>query len=151
MTTSADDRIAALDRVLELGALIERDQSESLARMGLTASRAHALWILGLRGPTTHRDLAEALRVVPRTVTDLVDALEGLALVTREPDPTDRRVSVVTLTSDGHALVKRLKRDQRRFADALFGDLSGADLTAFVDSMDQVLATLRPLVLGGTP
>jgi DNA-binding MarR family transcriptional regulator len=151
VSSSSHGRIKALDRVLELGVLIERDQADTLAQMGLTASRAHAVWILGHGGPSTHRELADALGVVPRTVTDLVDALEGLGLVTREPAPTDRRASVVALTGDGRALVTRLKRDQRRFADALFGDLSPAELATFVVSMDRVLTTLRPLVLGGQP
>ena len=145
--TQADGRIAALDRVLEMGALIERDQGQSLARMGLTPSRAHALWILG-DGPSTHRDLADALGVVPRSVTDLVDALESLGLAAREPDPKDRRASVITLTSSGSALVERLQQEQRRFADALFSNLSREELATFVKSMDQVLATLRALMMG---
>ena len=149
MKPSPEARIGALDRVLELGMLIERDQKESLARLGLTASRAHALWILGHHGPSTHRELADALGVVPRSVTDVVDALVALNLATREPDLSDRRASVITLTREGRALVRDLKTQQRRFADAIFGDLSEEDLAVFSASVDRVLTTLRPLVIGG--
>lgn len=145
-----DSWIAALDGVLELGALLQRDQSESLAQMGLTTSRAHALWILGHGGPMTHRDLAESLGVVPRSVTDLVDALESLALVTRGRHPVDRRASVITLTATGHALVKRLQREHQRFAQVLFADMPPRELVAFTRSMTRLLTTLRPLVPGPT-
>lgn len=146
MGTEAEQRITALDRVLELGALIERDQRQTLPRIGLTASRAHALWLLGATGPTTHGELALALGVVPRSVTDLVDALQTQGLVTRERKPGDRRVSVVTLTTSGQEMVERLRRQQRHFADSLFADLSVAEIVTFTESMDRILATLRPLV-----
>ena len=146
MVATVDARVAALDRVLEIAALIQQDQSVSLAPMGLTPRRAHALWVLGSTGPSTHRELAEALGVVPRTVTDLVDALEGLGLVTREPHVDDRRASVITLTDEGRALVRRLHRGRRRFADTLFGDHSAEEVAAFSEATDRVLGTLRALV-----
>lgn len=131
--------------------LIERDQATSLARMGLTASRAHALWVLGHVGATTHRQLADALDVVPRSVTDLVDGLVASGMAERQPDPSDRRASLVILTQEGQAIVRGLKRQQRHFADALFGDLTDEELVTFSASMDRVLSTLRPLVIGEKP
>ena len=150
MPGTEDARIAALDRVLELGVLLERDQSESLAPMGLTTTRAHALWVLGQAGPVTHRNLAEALGVVPRTVTALVDALEGLGLVVRGPHPEDRRASMITLTTAGRTLVARMQSDQQRFAETLFADMPPRELASFTRSMDRVLGTLRALVPGGS-
>ena len=53
-------RIAALDDVFELTVLLHNDMTESLARDGLTTSRAHLLWELHQRGPTSQTVLAEA-------------------------------------------------------------------------------------------
>ncbi|HEX6577304.1 MAG TPA: hypothetical protein VF082_02975, partial [Jiangellaceae bacterium] len=52
---------AALDRVLELVVLLNDDMTSSLARDGLTPSRAHVLWELRRRGPSTQRVLADAI------------------------------------------------------------------------------------------
>ena len=40
----AERYIAALDHVVELTVLLHDDMTESLAREGLTTSRAHLLW-----------------------------------------------------------------------------------------------------------
>ncbi|WP_051274581.1 MarR family winged helix-turn-helix transcriptional regulator [Cellulomonas sp. URHD0024] len=49
--------------------------------------------------------LADALGVAPRSVTSKVDVAEAEGLVQRLPDPTDRRATLVELTSAGHALL----------------------------------------------
>lgn len=138
--------IAALDRVLELGVLLERDQRVSLDRMGLSPSRVHLLWVLGSAGPMTHREVADQLGVVPRSVTDLVDGLETIGLVSRGRHPTDRRASIVTLTTQGHAVVRRLRADQQRFAAMLFTEFPDELLEPLTRSLDHLLATLRPVV-----
>lgn len=50
----------------------------------LTRSRAKALWGIAPRTPVTQRDLADALKVSPRNVTTLVDALENDGFVLRK-------------------------------------------------------------------
>jgi hypothetical protein len=58
---------AAPDRVLvEQTVLLGRDMTDGLARMGLTESRAHVLWELQPRGPSTPCALAGAPKVAPR-------------------------------------------------------------------------------------
>ena len=89
---------AALDRVLELTVLLGQDMTDSLAREGLTDSRAHLLWQLQQRGPCTQRTLAADLHVTPRTITALVDGLVATGFVTREPHPSDHHAALVTLT-----------------------------------------------------
>jgi len=65
-------------------------------------------------------ELATRLRLAPNTVSGLVQLLVENGLVTRAPDPSDRRVAVVALTAAG-----RLKLDdwgrahEQRIGDAL--------------------------------
>jgi DNA-binding MarR family transcriptional regulator len=54
--------------------------------------------------------IAEQLSVVPRTVTDLVDILERDGLVTRVPDPRDRRSTLAELTPAGLERVAAIQR-----------------------------------------
>src|SRR2546423_13417244 len=51
-----------------------------------------------LSGPKPMRFLAEHLKCEPSNITGLVDRMEARGLVTREPDPEDRRVKNITAT-----------------------------------------------------
>lgn len=145
MTKSAD-HVAALDRVLELAVLVNVDMSRGLAERGLTEARTHLLWELLHRGPSTQRELADALRVSPRNVTGLVDALVATGFVSREPHPTDRRAILVSFTERGAEVARSLQRDQQEFARMLFQSLPETQFTGFVQGLDAVLDRLRELV-----
>ena len=69
-------------------------------------------------------DLAERLGVVPRSVTTLVDALESAGLVTRTPDPANRRSLLVVPTEEGHATRERMASARRRAIEDLLAPLS---------------------------
>jgi DNA-binding MarR family transcriptional regulator len=143
MAYDGDARRSALDRVIELSVLLTDDMTRTLARDGLTTSRAHILWVLVHRGPTTQRALADALGVSPRTVTGLVDGLVASGFVTREPHPTDRRAILVTFTPLGERTARTMDADHRHFADLLFADMPARRFAAFVGGLDDVLAVLR--------
>lgn len=140
------DRTAALDRVLELAVLINADMTRDLAERGLTESRTHLLWVLLQRGPSTQRELAEALRVSARNVTGLVDALVSTGFVTREPHPTDRRATLVQFTEHGAQVAQGLADDQQEFARLLFEGMPKAKYDCFTQGLDLVLERLRTLV-----
>lgn len=140
------DRVAALDRVLELAVLVNEDMTHSLAERGLTESRTHVIWVIHSQGPCTQRELAEALRVSPRNVTGLVDALERTGFARRTPHPTDRRATLVELTRQGQAAAERLVEEQAEFARLLFTRMPQATFDGLVAGLDAVLARLRPAV-----
>lgn len=67
----------------------------------------NAVSVLTLRmidAPMAQREIAEATDCDPSYVTALVDRLESLGAVERQPDPDDRRVKRVALTERGVAL-----------------------------------------------
>lgn len=135
-----------LDRVFELTALLGRDASEALARMGLTASRAQLIMELRQRGPCTQRALADALGVAPRTITTLIDALVDTGFVTREPHPSDRRATLVTFTPHGEDAARALVEGRRGLARQLFEELPDDVLDGFEAGLVHVLGRLRALI-----
>lgn len=141
--------IAALDQVLEVAVLINRDMDSSLGEYGLTPARTHLLWELFQRGPSTQRVLAEALGVTARNVTGLVDGLAQTGFVTREPHPADRRATLVTLTDHGIAVMTQMQKGHEQFARLLFDDLSESQLAALTSGLAHVLDRLRDLVPKG--
>jgi len=132
-----------LDRVLTLVVMLNDDMTQGLGALGLTSSRAHLLWELGQRGPVPQRVLAAALKITPRAVTGLVDALVASGLVTREPHPSDRRAALVTFTATGQTLIAQLERDHEALASALFAPMSRAELDCFEQWLTDVTARLR--------
>ena len=117
--------------------------THTIEALSLTPSRMRLLWELGQRGPVPQRVLAEALKVTPRAVTGLVDALVADGLVTREPHPGDRRATLVTLTPRGEMLVAQLKRDHKRLARALFTPMSRREFDGFARGLGGVIERLR--------
>jgi DNA-binding MarR family transcriptional regulator len=106
---------------------------------GVTPGQARALGELARHGDLRPGTLSEHLRITPRSGTEVVDGLEELGLVSRSPDPDDRRATLVALTPEGSRVAAELRRAQRAEAEAFFGTLSPADRETFA----RILTTLR--------
>lgn len=72
--------------------------------------------------------LAEALDVVPRTITDVVDVLERDGLIRRIPAQIDRRSVHAALTPAGRARFESMRRDVVARQTALFGGLDRSQM-----------------------
>jgi DNA-binding MarR family transcriptional regulator len=134
---------AALDQVILLVVLFNEDMTKSLARDGLTVSRTHLLWELKKRGPTTQRELADALDVSARNITGLVDGLVSTGFVTRQPHPTDRRATLVSFTEHGAKTVRELESGQRQLSHSLFGGMAPNRFDEFVAGLGEVLGRIH--------
>jgi DNA-binding MarR family transcriptional regulator len=134
------------DRLMEIAVLIQADLVRSFAGTGLTTSRTHLLWELHRMGPSTQQALAAALKVSPRNVTGLVDALEAAGFVQRGQHPTDRRATLVTLTELGGKTMADMVRDRELIASQLVADFGEDQLMEFGRSLDTVTGRLRDLV-----
>ena len=66
---------------------------EALADWEVTPGQARALRVLAGADGMRPSALADALRIAPRSATEVVDALEERGWVRREPDATDRRAT----------------------------------------------------------
>jgi DNA-binding MarR family transcriptional regulator len=93
----------------------------------------------------TQRDLAAQLKVTPRNVTTLIDALEQTGFVCRTAHPTDRRAAVIVLTPKGQASVAKLQSEVTEFAQLLFGTLPESDLKTFQRILHDVGGKLTDL------
>ncbi len=137
------DHGAALGRVLELTVLLGEDMAQFFAREGLTGPRAHLLWELEQRGPSTQKTLADALGVTPRNITGLVDGLVATGFVSRQPHPTDRRATLVTLTDRGARTAAGFVTGRAALAEQLFGGMPTPVLAHLLEGLDIVLERLR--------
>lgn len=135
-------QMAALTRLFALGAVLGPAITEGLAAQGLTTARAEVIWRLHRHGPMNQRQLSQMLQCTPRNVTGLVDALEEVQLVERQPDPTDRRATLVTLTKAGQTAADTWNQESRTLAARLLAGIDRSELEQLLSSLDQVLERL---------
>lgn len=140
------DPIHVFDRLLEIALLLQHDLDSSLEASGLTPARAHLLWELHHRGPSTQQSLAVALKVTPRNVTGLVDAVQTAGFAHRQPHPTDRRATLVTLTERGTQAMAAMKREREEAATQLVLGLNQPELDQFSHSLDIIADRLRSMM-----
>ena len=76
---------------------------------GLTPTQFSALIRLSERGQVTQNHLGRLASMDVATTKGVVDRLRAKGLVKSEPDPTDKRRSVITLTPNGAALIAKLE------------------------------------------
>jgi DNA-binding MarR family transcriptional regulator len=108
---------------------------------GISWSRLRLLGILSCHGPQKMSDLGDALGVTPRNITTLVDALEQEALVTRQPHPTDRRVTLIDLTPQAAACSADLWSERLAAASEVFTSLSEGDQRELLRLLRLLLAS----------
>ena len=77
------------------------------------SGQGRVLRLLSMRSPVAQKELAYVLGIRSQSLAELLAKLEEKGLVSREPDPADRRTSIVSLTADGQAAARELDRDAR--------------------------------------
>ncbi len=97
--------------VLRLARRLRQLRDESA---GLGSNQLSALAVLLDQGDLTMGQLAVLELVQPPSMTRIVNGLEERGLVTRTPDPDDRRTARVHLTEQGREVLmaNRRRRDQ---------------------------------------
>ena len=80
---------------------LKRDEDGRFRDAPLTSAQLAVAAALETHGSLTVGGLADAVCCVPANITALVDRLEDKGLARRSADPTDRRVTAVSLTRAG--------------------------------------------------
>lgn len=92
--------------------VVARSVSEALAPLGLRV-RSYSVLVFASEQTVgiTQRRLAAVMGLDPSQIVALVDDLEARGLVSRTPDPSDRRNKLITATEEG--LLVRADAQQR--------------------------------------
>ena len=99
----------------------------ALAKVGLRVRSYSVLALAADESRPSQRDLADFLRLDPSQVVALVDDLQARGLVTREPDPNDRRANVVVATADGRELCARARLAAEQAEEKVYAGLTAAE------------------------
>ncbi len=116
-----------------MGAFSRRVKAEIPGEL-LSYPRLRLLAALHQSGPRIMSDLGTDLGVTARNITALVDGLEADGYVRRRPHPSDRRATIVELTSRADVVPAQIQA-HRLAAARVFGQLSKADQREFLRLM----------------
>jgi DNA-binding MarR family transcriptional regulator len=97
---------------------------ETLAPWDISPSHLRALRVLRRDGVMRLSELSDRLHIAPRSTTEVIDALESRGLIQRQPDPGDRRATLVEVTGRGASVLDAVRGTE---AERVFSRLSQAD------------------------
>ncbi len=135
MPVRTDTTLLASELRVVLGQLMRRLRAEP----GFPLTQGAVLGRLDRQGAQTTVALATAERVRPQSMGQTLSELESQGLISRRPDETDGRRTLLELTDDGR---QALAKDRRRRD----GWLSEAMETGFTPEEQGVLANAIPLL-----
>ena len=113
---------------------------------GLSAPRLSALSVVVFAGPITLGALAAAEGVRPPTMTRLVTALEDAGLVIRAVDPDDGRLTRISATARGRAVLARGRERRLRLLASRLAALDDGELRTLgtaAELIEAVAASMR--------
>ncbi|WP_431038887.1 MarR family winged helix-turn-helix transcriptional regulator [Streptomyces sp. P6-2-1] len=133
-----------IGRVNRCAALLQQAEDAPLRRGGLSRAEFDVLGALRRTGDElTPGELARETYSSGAAVTKRLRRLQERGLVERRTDPHDRRVSRVTLTGAGAALVDDLLPDQLAFESTVLSGLPHDERERLVGLLGELLGQLE--------
>ena len=123
MPTQTEIAPLASELRVVLGQLIRRLRVEHR----FPISHGSVLGRLDREGPRSVSDLATAERVRPQSMAQTVSDLEGDGLVERNPDPSDGRRALVSLTPQGKETLEADRRNREGWLVKAIEELPAED------------------------
>lgn len=109
---------------------------------GLVGRELDLVALLAASGPTSVKSLVADLGLPRSTMTAIVDRLQERGLVTRHPNPQDRRSVILESTETANAALSRYYDGMRAFADQIKKVLPEAEQAEFVRLVGKLASTL---------
>jgi DNA-binding MarR family transcriptional regulator len=115
---TSDDGALAHELRDTVGRLVRRMRAEAGR---LPVAQVTVLGRLDRGGPSSVSELAAAERMRPQSMAQTVHDLEAAELVSRRPDPDDRRRVLVEMTGAGAEALRALRTDREEWLTGVLG------------------------------
>jgi DNA-binding MarR family transcriptional regulator len=118
---------------------IEALNDAALMPFGIDSRELGILLSIAGAGAASQQQIAERLGIDRTTMVARIDALEAKGIVSRQPDPDDRRRNVVTLTKPGQRTVAAATAASEKAERDFLSDLSAAEVTQLRHLLVQIV------------
>ncbi|MBF6177167.1 transcriptional regulator SlyA [Nocardia otitidiscaviarum] len=126
-----------------LGRALVQAELPILERNGLSMWGYSVLLGLGEDPVYTQAALAKRINADKTRIIAVLDDLQRRGLITRTPDPADRRARLLSLTPEGRAIRDRAQREIQEREERLLSQLTPADRTAFLRALQRLSDAVR--------
>jgi len=120
-----------------------------LARHGITMWGYVVLNALRDEPQSTQAALADKIGADKTRIIATLDDLQAAGLISRGPDPVDRRARLLSITPAGLLLQQRVQGEIQRNEERLLAELPPAERTAFLRAAGRLSALPLARVLAG--
>jgi DNA-binding MarR family transcriptional regulator len=142
---SQESELAKNDRLLGQVCRLHHGRARALLNgIGLYRGQPRLLDLLHEQEGLTHTELATRMRVVPATMTKMLQRMEKAGFVTRIPDDHDQRVSRVFLTNAGREIRADMRAVLQQLAEETFADFTVEERILLRRLLLQVRDNLNP-------
>jgi len=100
---------------------------------------------------STQSALAEKIGADKTRIIATLDDLQGAGLITREPDPADRRARLLSITPAGSRVRRRVQGEVQRNEDRVLAELPAAERAAFLRAAGRLSALPVERILAAPP
>jgi DNA-binding MarR family transcriptional regulator len=114
----------------------------------ITPSQVSVLFRIEQSEPVRLGVLAHLERITPATLSKVVDSLDSLGLVIREPDPVDGRVTLVRVSEDGRRLIATQRAASTHALEVALSRLSVDDRDALLSSIPALERLAETMLTG---
>ncbi len=138
--------MAVLGRIMRAARHVDRELAQVYKAEGLDFGLFDVLATLRRSGPPYRLSpwrLNQWCMVTSGGMTARLDRLQKAGLITRQPDPVDRRALLVELSPSGFAVIERLLAVHLAREQALLAGLSSADRAALSATLRELLIELE--------
>jgi DNA-binding MarR family transcriptional regulator len=126
--------------IVPLGRALMEAERPVLERFGLSMWGYSVLVTLDGGQVRTQAALARAVRADKTRIIADLDDLEARGLISRAPDPADRRVNLLSVTPAGRALCRRTRAAIRVHEERLLSELPAAQRDHFLTALRHLSA-----------
>jgi DNA-binding MarR family transcriptional regulator len=117
---------------------LRRAFDSAFADLNLNQTQATLLAYVDEFGPVTQTQIADALSMGRAAAGAIIDALDERQLVSREPDPSDRRVWQITLTASGKDHADKIHEIDEKVRTRLRDGISRPDRRKLAELLEQL-------------
>ncbi|WP_218001742.1 MarR family winged helix-turn-helix transcriptional regulator [Microtetraspora malaysiensis] len=132
-------------------------QSLIAAELPVLAAHGVSMWGYAVLGALddgsvrTQAALAEAIGADKTRIISTLDRLQATGLITREPDPRDRRARILTITDEGREVRGSVRAEIQANEERLLARLPEADRHGFLRALQTLYRLPREEIIERTP
>lgn len=137
----------ALGRIIYHTALqMSKHAEKVLSPYDITLEQMHIIKHLPEAEGISQRQIADATDKTPANVTRLLDRLELKELIERNPDPNDRRATLIFITPKGSKLLKKILSKFDSLKSDFLKDISEQEQDIVYNALEKIQINIKKLI-----